>query len=234
MDAAGRNILSTGAGLLEMRGEVDPACEAQQRRLSTSPLAASSSAPAAAAFSPGDVGTRPVPLSISRSGSDAVDSAVAVLSEVSRSKADFPRSSCCQGPICNPAAAAGAQAIATGNAAEMAAMLSAHRKMATGSAESACEIQHNLRACSGVLGNAAKSAFEASAKAGPTGGLAWQIAVLDAMPLGPTMLDYSFTARGQLPEVHDQGSGCNMYTTFVHAIPPISVSHHTLVRGCRM
>ena len=93
------------------------------------------------------------------------------------------------------------QAIASGNAADMAAMLSAHRQMAVGAAESACEIQQNLRACSGVLGSAAKSAFEASAKAGPTGGLAWQIAVLDAMPLGPTALDYSFTARGRLPEV---------------------------------
>ena len=202
--------------MLEMSA---PACEALQRDLSTSTLAESSGAPTAAATSPRDGSTHPVPLSMSRSGSDAVDSAVAVLAEVSRSKADFPRNGCCQGPVCSPTAAAGAQAIASGNAAEMAAMLSAHREMATGAAESACEIQHNLRACSGVLGNAAKSAFEASAKAGPTGGLAWQIAVLDAMPLGPTMLDYSFTARGQLPEVHSlqecsrPGSGCKTRTS---------------------
>ena len=56
-------------------------------------------------------------------------------------------------------------------------------------------------ACSGVLESAAKTACEASAKAGPAGGLPWQVAVLDAMPLGPTALDYSFTARGELPKV---------------------------------
>ena len=56
-------------------------------------------------------------------------------------------------------------------------------------------------ACSGVLESAAKTACAASAKAGPAGGLPWQVAVLDAMPLGPTALDYSFTARGELPKV---------------------------------
>lgn len=91
---------------------------------------------------------------------------------------------------------------ASGAVADMAAMLSAHRQMATAPpATEAVEVQENLRACSGVLESAAKSACEASAKAGPTGGLAWQIAILDAMPLGPTTLDYDFTARGNLPEV---------------------------------
>ena len=193
---------SSGACTLEARGDAARACKTQQRDPGSSFLAAGSRAPTAAASSPRDLSTCPVPLSMSRSGSDAVDSAVAVLAEASKTSSNFPSSGCCQGSVCSPSAAAGAQAIASGSAAEMAAMLSAHRQMATGAAESAGEIQHNLRACSGVLGTAAKSAFEASAKAGPTGGLAWQMAVLDAMPLGPTMLDYSFTARGQLPEVH--------------------------------
>lgn len=188
--------------MLEMRGDAAPACGTQPKDLGSSLPAASSRALTAAATSPREPSACSVPLSLSRSGSDAVDSAVAVLAKASRTGSDFLVNGCCQGSVCSPSAAAGAQAIASGNAAEMTAMLSAHRQMAEGAAESACEIQHNLRACSGVLGNAAKSAFEASAKAGPTGGLAWQIAVLDAMPLGPTMLDYSFTARGQLPEVH--------------------------------
>ena len=184
-----------------MRAEAVATCQKQQEDLGSSSLAACTRAPTAAASSPRDVEACPVPLSMSRSGSDAVDSAVAVLAEASRTSINFPLTGCCQGSVCPPSAAAGAQAITSGSAAEMAAMLSAHRQMAAGAAGSTCEIQHNLRACSGVLGNAAKSAFEASAKAGPTGGLAWQIAVLDAMPLGPTALDYSFTARGQLPEV---------------------------------
>ena len=182
--------------------EAIPVCQTQQKDLCSSSLAMCSRAPTSAGSPPRDLDTLPVPLSMSRSNSDAVDSAVAVLAEASRTSTNSSLAGCCQGSVCRPSAAAGAQTIASGNAAEMAAMLSAHRQMATGAAESACEIQHNLRACSGVLGNAAKSAFEASAKAGPTGGLAWQIAVLDAMPLGPTALDYSFTARGQLPEVH--------------------------------
>ena len=62
-----------------------------------------------------------------------------------------------------------------------------------------------------MLESAAKTACAASAKAGPAGGLPWQVAVLDAMPLGPTALDYSFTARGELPKVRaaspQQGPG---------------------------
>lgn len=175
-------------------------------------LAAVSRALAAAAASPapaeGD--TRPVPLSLSRSASDAVDSGVAVLAEASGGSMSL-ESSCERGACCSSlterATSAEMKAIASGNAADMVAMLTAHRQIATGDTEPACKIRQNLRACSGVLGSAAKSACEASAKAGPTGGLAWQIAVLDAMPLGPSALDYNFTARGHLPEVCGLSAG---------------------------
>ena len=141
-----------------------------------------------------------------------MDSALAVLAEACGG--GQPLQDCCQpGAGCSSQAAASAeaQALASGNAAGMAAVLSAYRQLAAGrdsagasapqAHSNACEVQHNLRACSGVLGSAAKSACEASTKASPSGALAWQIAVLDVMPLGPTALDYKFTARGQLPEV---------------------------------
>ena len=157
-------------------------------------------------------GSQPGALSLSRSGSEPVDFAVAVIAEACRGGQPLP--GCRQpGAGCSlqAAASAEAQALAGGNAAGLAAVLSAHRQVAAGcdSAGSsasqaysdACEVQHSLRACSGALGSAAKSACEASTKANPTGSLAWQIAVLDVMPLGPTALDYKFTARGQLPEV---------------------------------
>ena len=178
-------------------------------------------AAAAASPAPAEEDTCPVPLILSRSASDAVDSAVAVLAEASRGSMSL-ETSCERGACCSSltdrAASAEMKAIASGNAADMVAMLTAHRQIATGDTEPACEIRQNLRACSGVLGSAAKSACEASAKAGPIGGLAWQIAVLDAMPLGPSALDYNFTARGHLPEVW---LVCWLWHTFIHTQKPV-------------
>ena len=75
-----------------------------------------------------------------------------------------PRGACDPGSLPAAVASADVHAVTSGNAADMAALLTAHRQIATGRGASAemVEVQGNLRACrqASYLQPAAQSAYE--------------------------------------------------------------------------